>query len=298
MERAGAIALIALVPGLLVGAGCLADLERRVLETGWQADGTLYQGPTGELAGQPVLAVVEGPLSIGEGLVVSLTGIEAELRLPNETVALTPVSLSLGGESVPPQEIGDQDPRLSDGLEVEVALLAAPETGGEIPAAPNATLAVDLQWSYREGDLFDAGRFSFEGDLTPVDGAPLGLGAVERDEGSVQSIVFSAIGLDIVEGPAQLTVHRVTSNGLEAHATVNATLVPGVGVVRASLDEAVAVPEGQGYLLFHLGGASSGVATLAFEPGEDAVPAAPVVLVLALLALSAVARRRMHARRP
>lgn len=293
MARARAWLTLALLvaPAL---SGCLSDLERVPLDTGWEAQARLSSGPVALVDDRPAQLVVEGPLSIDQAVPVDLTGIEALIETPNATVELTPVRLSLDEATRDAEAAATENARLSDGSQARLTLV--PSDGRDVPLPGERwNLSAELQYRYRDGDSFDAGRFTVETNLTVERAPSLGVGVARTNATGVTALVFEDKAQQApTRGSATVTVYHVGSNAMTQETNRTATLHRGEGVAIAALDEPVAPVEGEGYQLFRLETTTTqGVAVQSDEPAEQPLPAPGALVALAGLVLVAwIARRR------
>lgn len=285
-----ALTLLAL-PAL---AGCFEDLERVRLDSSWDADGQLYRGPAVIVAGAPAQLVVEGEISLQQDRVVELTGLDGTLSTSNRTVPLQPARLTLDGETFDAPNATGSDLELTDGDQARLTLLPEGADGTQLGNATDWTAEAELTYRYRQGPEFDAGRVSFEANLTPRSVQGLGLGVARTTGTQISSLVFADVPADTRPGQAGVQVFRVTSNGVSLDAERTARLELGTGVVIGQLDASVEVREGSGYQILHAdSGTSTGVVAHAEEAGDQPVPSPSLFwLVAAVTAAAVVLRRR------
>lgn len=293
MERRRVLLAFALllVPSL---AGCFSDLKRVRLETRWQANGTLATGPTMSVAGAPAQLVVSGSLSIEPAIPVELTGFEATLESANRSVTMHPARLTVGNRTLDAQEAVDDNLELAHEDAVQLTLLPSKAEGTRLIGEGNRSVEVALQYRYRQGDRFDAGRFRFEANLTPEPPSSLGIGVARTNGSRITGLVFETIGLDAQPGRAGVQVFHVTGAGPSLSANRTVQFEAGEGVVTGELNRSVQIPEGSGYLLLRVElGPLHGVVVHADRSGEQALPfPSPLALLAIAGSLAVLARRR------
>lgn len=287
-----ALALALLVLPAL--AGCFEDLERVELESSWEADGELYRGPAVLIAGAPAQLVVEGQISLPADRAVELTGLGGTLTTTNRTIPMQPVRLTLNGETFEAPNATDAEVELTDGDRARLTLLPEEAGGTQLGNTTNWTGEAELTYRYRQGPEFDAGRFSFEANLTlrSVDG--LGLGVARTNGTQISSLVFADVPADTRPGQASVQVFRVTPNGISLEAERTTRLELGNGVVIGQLETSVEVREGSGYqILYADSGTSTGVVAYDAGAGDQPVPSpSPIWLLVAATAAAGVLRWR------
>lgn len=290
------LATLLLVASLTLGAtaGCLSDIERAPLETRWAAEGTLYETPTATIEDRPAQLVVNGPVTISDNAIVQLTGIQGSLETGNASIPLIPIRVTIQETTFSGSALDDEGRNLSDGDRVQVSFLPRPANETQLTARgeTNWSAHAELQYRYRVGDRFDAGRIAFDANLTPQQGDGLGTGAPRTDGNQIQSLVFERINQPPVEGAATARIYHVTADGAELIADQTVELEPGEGVVLASLQDAITIREGDGYLLFTVHNEEMvGTVSQPDTPSEQPIPAPGVLILVASLAGLAIARR-------
>lgn len=285
-----ALALLAL-PAL---AGCFEDLERVRLDSSWDADGQLYRGPTVLVAGAPVQLVVEGQISLPEDRAVELTGLDGTLSTTNRTILLQPVRLTLNGDTFEPPNATGSEVELTDGDRARLTLLPEEAAGTQLGNVTEWTAEAELTYRYRQGPEFDAGRFSFEANLTARSVEGLGLGVARTTGTQISSLVFSDVPADTSPGQVNVQIFRVTPGSISLDAERTARLQLGNGVVIGQLETSVEVREGSGYqILYTDSGTSTGAVAHDAGASDQPVPSpSPIWLLAAVTAAAAVLRWR------
>lgn len=288
--RVWLVVSLLVVPSL---AGCFADLERVPLETRWAAQGTLHAGPTESVLGRPAQLAVDGSISIANTSEVVLTGVTGTLEGNNGSVSLQPVRLKVANRTLDAPAAADDELTLSTGERVLLTLLPSHGEDARLPEG-NWTAKAELLYRYRDGGRFDAGRFTFEANLTLQPAASLGVGVATTNQTGVTSIVFEDLAGHAPASEASLSILHVDGDGVEPVANRTVQVERGEGIATVPLDPAYEVPEGSGYTLFRLeAGEHLGVASRPDRAPEQPLPGPGAMLVgLSIAAVAALLRRR------
>lgn len=269
----------------------MADLERTPLDTAWDAEVDVETVPTALDEDIPWQVHLEGPVSIDPTEPVQLTALDGTLNRGEEQIPLTPVRTKIGdAEAKATPELLDEDPSLEDGDPVVVTLL--PEHAADIRfPAERVNVTAELQYRYRSGDAFDAGRFVLDTNATPSPSSGLGVGVPRTTDAGVHEIIFKDLGEQAQGGPVTIHAFHV-GDGTAREANLTGTLEDGEGVAIVTFDAAHETQAGDGYLLFHVQTpAGNGVAAHPDEEAQDPLPLPFVLAVVALFAGALVRRR-------
>lgn len=284
-----------LLVGLPALAGCLQDLERQKLSIDWTAEATLYEGPGVLVEGWPAMLVVRANVTAPGQPPVEVTGVHAEGRTGNGTLDLEPARLLFGDQVLAPGSLGDETVLLEDGEALTMAFLpeAASEPG--LPVDATVNLSVEVQWRYRDGNLFDAGKLELTGNHTVLHAPGLGVGAVSTGENRVQQLVFPGPLSTNASVTARVQVFAIQGDGQERLGPFEATFRAGEGVVLGDPASPPGIPEGHGYLVLVVSEPGlEGAAVAPFGTPPDATPwpgAVVMIAVLACLSVAAAGRR-------
>lgn len=266
------VVLVVACAALAAVAGCASDLEREPLDSGWEASVTVHDAPSPLVDERPAQVVVEGPLTVAPDRAVELTGFEGELAAGNATLELRPARIAVDGQARPPAAALGNGTTLEDGTRVRLTLVPAEPQSASLEAGP-ANVTVSLQYRHRDGDRFDAGRFTANATGTPVAAGAGGLGVARTGEDGVTSLVFADLD-DRLAPPVTVAAYHVGPDGVTYEGHLDASLSRGEGVAVATLADAEPVPQGEGYLVFRVD--AGGVEAAAVQP--DHAPDQPLPL--------------------
>lgn len=292
MDRLSLALALVVALGLPTLAGCIEDLERRELDTGWRAELDVDEAPVREVHGAPAMVSAQGTVSLPADVNVTVTGLEGELSRENVSIPLEAMRVrSEAGTQRASEAQGELE--LEDGENVTVTFV--PADGAPLRATPEQTwnASVEVKWRYREGTSFDAGRLEVSRNLTPQPVPDLGVGVVEREEGAVERLVFEAIDVDQLPDRVGVEVLELGGGSVETIETLRTHLSASEGTARVHFAEPISVPEGSGYLVFRLEDVN-GTAHTQLRTSEEPIPAPGVLPVFAAVATAVLvaARRR------
>ncbi len=276
---------------LATTAGCMADLERLPLNTEWDAaPEALASAPTLLLDEAPAQAHIAGPINITPSEPVRLTGLEASITVQDQQIPLTAARLDLEDGFREPADVLAEEPPLQTGASVQMTLL--PRQAEHIPLDPDheVNLTAHLQYRYRDGDAFDAGRLTMNATLRPQPAQGPTLGTPRTTDAGVHEIVFKDLNNTLPEGPTQVQAFHV-GDTVELDATIDGNLTHGEGVTLLTLDAAHETRQGDGYTLYRLDTEPPLVAASPDQAGQDPLPMPVALVALALLSAASLTRR-------
>lgn len=283
--RWGLVALIALIAS--ASAGCLTDLERAGLVTRWDGAAVLAEGPVLQVNGWPSMLVIDGEIHVAGAGRVELTSVLGRLMDDDEALVLRPVLLTIGENTIHPGESRDDAVYMGDGDRVRATFVPGASTVTRVTAGDPLEIDAELRWRYSEGDRFDAGRFEFNENVTVTAAPGLGYGVTDVRDGLVRAVVFQAIGADVAEADVDIASYAVRRGGVEELTRTSTRLERGEGVVIAELEPALAVPDGEGYVIVRVEGRGIGGAAVApLAGGQERTPAPGVAGALLALTLA------------
>jgi hypothetical protein len=271
-------------------AGCASDLERAPHDPAWNATVQAHPAPVGLVDERPAQIVVEGPLALSPADGVTLTGFEASVETDNRTVDLTPVRLAHEGTAQAAGQAVENELGLEDGDRVRLTLV--PEAAVRLPVDRGPLpLDVSLQYRYRDGDAFDAGRFTVEVDATLDDAPGPATGVARVEDGEVTELVFADLDERVPDAVRVAAYHVGSSVSYEGH--LGASVDRGEGAVTVALAEPHPVPEGSGYTVLRANASGFQAAVLEPDRAEDqALPLPGAAALVAGIAASLVFRAR------
>jgi hypothetical protein len=276
---------IGLAIAALTVAGCIQDLERRQLDTGWQAGVSVDETPVAEVDGAPAMVVVEGAVDVPADVDITLTGFSGELSRENASIPLEAMRVNADEGT---RKVADAEGELSIEAGEQLRVTFVPGDDADRRANPTQTwnASLEVQWRYKADGEFDAGRLEVERNVTPAPVGGLGVGVVQRVEGEVRELVFEAIEVEDVPASLSVEVLQLGGGSVEAIDTVDADVNRSDGTARLGFAEPISVPEGSGYLVFRLDGLA-GTASADLREAEDPIPATGAAVGVALLAATA-----------
>lgn len=279
-QRALVWVLVALIAGPSL-AGCLSDLQRQRLDVAWEPELTVHQAPAVLVDGWPAMVQVEGTVTIDAAVSVELTGVEASLEQGERSLSLDVIRLSLGERSLRGSDLADTEPALASGTPVRATLLPAPDQAANLTTRQPVNVSLELQWRYREDQRFDAGRLQVQQNVTVASPPGLGLGAVQKSDGAVTSLIFGAIGDRLPSQTQAAEVFAIGGDGPVRLGPSQMSFEAGEGVALARLAQPVETPDGHGYLVFILkDGPTQGTVVHTYGEPEQTTPGPAAWLTL------------------